>query len=168
MALALRPAAAATAQPGDTAEFWILGVEYKGTAGANEPYIDEGDKVEAYTFSPDTIRVQRGQTVTLHFLGVNGGGGHPVNIEYYVPDVFRFYRNQTVTKTFVADQEGVFAITCYDHQPTMNGQLIVEEPLAPLATVAFGLTSATLLGLQAALFVVALVLVLLAWRRGRA
>ncbi|MCJ2531052.1 MAG: hypothetical protein LN413_01865 [Candidatus Thermoplasmatota archaeon] len=144
-----------------------MGVEFKGTADANEPYIDEGDKVEAYAFYPDTIRVQKGQTVTIHFLGVNGGGGHPVNIENYVPDVFRFYRNQTVTKTFVADQAGVFAITCYDHQPSMNGFLIVEEPLAA-PSAALGLTSTALLGLQAALFVGALVLVLLAWRRGQA
>ncbi|OLS22275.1 MAG: hypothetical protein HeimC3_31520 [Candidatus Heimdallarchaeota archaeon LC_3] len=109
------------------AEFWILGIEFKGTADANEPYIAEGDKVERYVFIPDTIIVQKGQEVTLHFLGVNGGGGHPTTIEHYVESSFTFKRNQTVTKVFTADKAGIFAIVCSSHQPTMNAWLIVED-----------------------------------------
>lgn len=145
----------ARAQAQETVEVWVLGVEYKGTAGADEPYIAEGDKVEAYVFYPDTIRVVKGQTVVLHFLGINGGSGHPMTIERYVEEPFTFYRNQTLTKEFVADQAGVFQIACLKHQPTMNAQLIVEEPVGVWPT-----WSLVILAAQATLFVATLFLVL--------
>ena len=115
-ALAL-PAPLAAAQ-GGTVEVWVLGVEYKGTAGSGEPYAEQGDVVEAYVFYPDTVRVQKGDRVILKFFGINGGSGHPTTIEHYVPESFTFYRNQTLTKQFVADQAGVFAIVCTAHPPT--------------------------------------------------
>jgi len=159
-AIAFQPVGQASHQASDTVEFWVLGVEFKGTAGAGEPYIAEGDKVDRYVFYPDTIRVQKGQRVTLNFLGVNGGSGHPTTIENYVPESFLFLRNQTVTKEFVASQAGVFAITCSAHQPTMTGQLIVED------TSALGLNpwSLAILILQAALLVATLAIV---WRKTR-
>ena len=111
-----------------TREFWVLGAEYKGTADAGEPYIDEGQKAERYMFVPGNIFVIKGDTVRLNFFGVNGGGGHDVTIENYIPSEFTFMRNQTVTKTFVADKAGIFRIHCTDHEPTMDGFLIVEDP----------------------------------------
>ncbi len=154
-ALAVQPVSEASHQASDTVEFWVLGIEFKGTAGAGEPYIPEGDKVERYVFYPDTIRVQQGQRVILNFFGVNGGSGHPTTIENYVPESFLFLRNQTVTKEFVANQAGVFAITCSAHQPTMTGQLIVED------TSALGINpwNVAILILQAALLVATLVIV---------
>lgn len=141
-------------------DIWVLGVEYKGTAGSGEPYIDEGDKVERYVFVPDRIVVQQGQQVHLHFLGINGGGGHTVTIENYVTTAFKFFRNQTVTKDFVADEAGVFRIICSNHPPTMTADLIVES--SPASTVAgIDPVSISILGAQAALFVVTLVIVLL-------
>ncbi|MEE9116441.1 MAG: hypothetical protein V3U09_06040, partial [Thermoplasmata archaeon] len=79
----------------DDVELWILGVEFKGTADAGEPYINEGEKVERYVFMPSIVHVNLGAHVTLHFFGVNGGGGHPTTIENYVPTTFTFKRNQT-------------------------------------------------------------------------
>lgn len=38
----------ATGEHENHVEFWILGIEFKGTADANETYIAEGDKVERY------------------------------------------------------------------------------------------------------------------------
>jgi plastocyanin len=144
----------------DEVDIWVLGVEFKGTAGAGEPHIDEGDKVERYVFVPDKIVVQQGQHVHLHFLGINGGGGHTVIIENYVTTPFQFFRNQTVTKEFVADEAGVFKIVCSDHPPTMTGELIVETSSVS-AVAGIDPVSVTILGAQAALFVVTLVIVLL-------
>ncbi len=161
-ALAWHPAQAAVSQPGDTAEFWILGVEYKGTAGAGEPYIDEGDKVERYVWVPDTIQVQKGQTVVLHFLGINGGSGHPTTIEHYVSTSFTVMRNQTVTKEFIADEVGVFAIICSRHQPTMDAYLIVEDG-APSGGVS--LSGVTLLAIQAVILAATVAIVVMGrWR----
>lgn len=170
MAVALVAVQVAQPLPGalaqeDEVDIWVLGVEFKGTAGAGEPYIEEGDKVEAYVFVPDRIVVQQGQHVHLHFLGVNGGGGHTVVIENYLPTPFTFYRNQTVDKEFLADEAGVFKIICSDHPPSMTAELVVE-PAATQATPAIDLTSVAILGAQAVLFVVTLVLVLM--RRPRA
>lgn len=118
-----------TTPPGDSVEAWILGAEFNGTAGPGEPYINAGDHVAAYISIPDTIRVKKGQKVTLNFLGVHGPDGHLTSIENYVETEFVYYRNQTVTKTFTANTPGVFRIHCHDHQPYMNSFLIVEgEP----------------------------------------
>ncbi|MEE9236822.1 MAG: hypothetical protein V3U52_03430 [Thermoplasmata archaeon] len=165
-ALPFQPFHGAIAQTEDTVEFWILGVEFKGTAGAGEPYIDEGDKVESYMFFPETIRVQKGQNVILNFLGINGGSGHPTTIENYVTQSFTFMRNQTVTKEFVADEAGVFAITCSRHQPTMNAYLIVEDPEAggAMGVSTIGLA---LLAVQAAVLAITVAVVVIGRRGGR-
>ncbi|MFQ5946883.1 MAG: hypothetical protein ACE5NC_11680 [Anaerolineae bacterium] len=158
-AVAFQPLPGARAQE-DEVEIWVLGVEFKGTAGADEPYIAEGDKVERYVFVPDQIVVQQGQHVHLHFLGVNGGGGHTTTIENYVTAPFTFFRNQTVDKEFVADKPGVFKIVCSNHPPTMVAELIVEEPAPAAGLAGINVWSGALLGAQAILFVVTLVLIL--------
>jgi plastocyanin len=158
VSLAMQPLPGVRAQ--ETVEIWVLGVEFKGTAGAGEPFIDEGDKVERYVFIPSTIRVQQGQNVKLNFLGINGGGGHTTHIEHYVPTPFTFMRNETVTKEFVADRAGTFHMTCTTHPPTMNAEFIVEAS-STSGIAGVDLTSAVLLGAQATLFVVTLVIVLL-------
>ena len=116
-----------TTLSGDTVEFWMLGIEFKGTADAGEQYIAEDDKVERYVFYPSSLRVKKDQTVKINFLGINGGSGHPTTIENYVTTEFTFLRNQTVTKEFTADTAGVFKIHCGKHKPTMDAYLIVEE-----------------------------------------
>ncbi|MCJ2531397.1 MAG: hypothetical protein LN413_03650 [Candidatus Thermoplasmatota archaeon] len=161
----IQPIPGARAQE-DEVDIWVLGVEFKGTAGAGEPYISEGDKVERYVFVPDRIIVQQGQHVHLHFLGINGGGGHTVTIENYLATPFTYFRNQTVVKEFTADEAGVFKIVCSDHPPTMVADLIVEPSSSASAIAGVDLFSAVLLGAQAVLFVVTLVIVLL--RRPRA
>ncbi|MEE9182523.1 MAG: hypothetical protein V3U33_08165 [candidate division NC10 bacterium] len=161
----IQPIPGARAQE-DEIDIWVLGVEFKGTAGASEPYIAEGDKVERYVFVPDRIVVQEGQQVNLHFLGINGGGGHTVTIENYLTTPFTCFRNQTVVKEFTADEAGVFKIVCTDHPPTMVAELIVEPSSSASAIAGVDLFSAVLLGAQALLFGVTLVIVLL--RRPRA
>ncbi|MEE9163766.1 MAG: hypothetical protein V3U17_03085 [Thermoplasmata archaeon] len=156
----LQPIPGASAQE-DEVDIWVLGVEFKGTAGAGEPYIAEGDKVERYVFVPDRIVVQEGQQVRLHFIGINGGGGHTVTIENYITTPFQYFRNQTVVKDFTADEAGVFKIVCSDHPPTMVAELIVEPSSSASAIAGVDLLSAVLLGAQVVLFVVTLVIVLL-------
>ncbi|MEE9593142.1 MAG: hypothetical protein V3W28_06155 [Thermoplasmata archaeon] len=158
VSLAMQPLPGGRAQ--ETVEIWVLGVEFKGTAGPGEPFIDEGDKVERYVFIPDRIVVQQGQNVKLNFLGINGGGGHTTHIEHYVPTPFTFMRNETVTKEFVADRAGSFHMTCTTHPPTMNAEFIVEASEAS-GIAGINLTSAVLLGIQAVLLVVTVIFVYL-------
>ncbi|MFQ5919885.1 MAG: hypothetical protein ACE5I4_07575 [Thermoplasmata archaeon] len=161
--MAMQPLPGVAAQ--ETVEIWVLGVEFKGTAGPGEPFIEEGDKVERYVFVPDTIRVQQGQNVKLHFLGINGGGGHTMFIEHYVPTPFTFMRNETVTKEFIADRAGSFDMICSTHPPTMTAEFIVQGSEA--STIAgVNLTSAVLLGIQGVLLVVTVLLLVM--RRPRA
>ena len=156
----MQPIPGARAQE-DEVDIWVLAVEFKGTAEAGEPYIAEGDKVERYVFIPDRIVVQEGQHVRVHFLGINGGGGHTVTIENYITTPFKNFRNETVVKEFTADEAGVFKIVCSDHPPTMVADLIVEPSSSASAIAGVDLFSALLLGAQAVLFVATLVIVLL-------
>lgn len=136
--LAFRPALSAPTSADRTIN--VLAVEYKGTAGSGEK-LPEGTKVNAYSWEPSTIIVNKGDRVTLKIYGVNGGS-HPSTIEgyssltYTVKDVngtqiesgtgaFEVYRGHTTEVQFTASAAGMFKISCSAHQPTMNGMLYV-------------------------------------------
>lgn len=80
-------------------------------------------EVSAYQWSPGTIVVQQGETVTLEIVGVNGDV-HPSTIRGLV-DSFTVKRGQITRVTFTASKPGLYPIICTNHQPTMQGVLVV-------------------------------------------
>jgi len=124
--------------------FYVLGAEPKGTAAAaKEPFPQakppagpgmvlkapdaKGDwQVSAYVFLPAQIVVRKGDDVTLHFVGINGSL-HTLAVEHYQTQGVKLRRGHVETMRFKADRAGVFRIICAEHQPTMNGELIVQD-----------------------------------------
>lgn len=78
-ALALQPLTAMGTHEAGTAEFSILAVEYKGTAGSNEVNLAEGVVVSGYMWTPNSLEVNQGDRVILNIYGVNGRE-HPSTI----------------------------------------------------------------------------------------
>ena len=86
---------------------------------------DEGGKwvVETYRFTPGTLVVNEGDTVTLEIAGINGKE-HPFHIEGY--DVRGVVKRGEITRvTFNADKAGLFKLVCDIHLPTMEADLVV-------------------------------------------
>ena len=85
---------------------------------------EEGDwVVETYTWAPNQIVVNEGDTVNLEIIGINGAQ-HESFIEGYV-DSFVVERGKLTSLSFTADEAGVFKIVCTIHQPSMTGELVV-------------------------------------------
>ncbi len=80
-------------------------------------------EVSAYQWSPGTIVVRQGETVTLEIVGVNGDV-HPSTIPGVV-DSFTVKRGEITRVTFTARKPGLFPIICTKHQPNMQGTLVV-------------------------------------------
>ena len=80
-------------------------------------------EVSAYQWSPGTIVVQQGETVTLEIVGINGDV-HPSTIPGLV-DSFTVKRGQITRVTFTASKPGLYPIICTKHQPNMQGTLVV-------------------------------------------
>ncbi len=124
-----------------TRTFYMEAVEPKGsTSVEKEPFPSEalpagaGYKLEApdedgkwvvetYTWAPDQIVVNQGDTVNLEIIGINGAR-HDAEIEGYV-DSFVVERGKLTSLSFVADKAGVFKLICHTHQPAMTGELVV-------------------------------------------
>ena len=80
-------------------------------------------EVSAYQWSPGTIVVRQGETVTLEIVGVNGDV-HPSTIPGIV-DSFMVKRGEITRVTLTATKPGVYPIICTKHQPNMQGMLVV-------------------------------------------
>jgi plastocyanin len=80
-------------------------------------------EVSAYQWSPATVVVQKGETVTLEIVGINGDL-HPSTIPGLV-DSFVVKRGQITRVTFTAGKPGLYPIICTKHQPNMQGTLVV-------------------------------------------
>ena len=80
-------------------------------------------EVSAYQWSPGTIVVRQGETVTLEIVGINGDV-HPSTIPGLV-DSFTVKRGQITRVTFTASKPGLYPIICTKHQPHMQGTLVV-------------------------------------------
>ncbi len=94
-----------------------------GGYGLKEPDEDGKWVVETYTWAPDQIVVNEGDTVNLEIIGINGAR-HESFIEEYV-DEFVVERGKLTSLSFVADKAGVFKIVCTTHPPAMTGELVV-------------------------------------------
>ena len=80
-------------------------------------------EVVTYQWSPGTIVVREGETVTLEIVGINGDV-HPSTIPGLV-DSFTVKRGQVTRVTFTATKPGLYLITCTKHTPNMQGTLVV-------------------------------------------
>jgi plastocyanin len=80
-------------------------------------------EVVTYQWSPGTIVVREGETVTLEIIGVNGDI-HPSTIPGLV-DSFTVKRGEISRVTFTATKAGLYPITCTKHTPNMQGTLVV-------------------------------------------
>ncbi len=80
-------------------------------------------EVSAYQWSPGTIVVQQGETVTLEIVGINGDS-HPSTIPGVV-DSFTVKRGEITRVTFTASRPGVYPIICTKHVPSMQGTLVI-------------------------------------------
>ncbi len=80
-------------------------------------------EVVTYQWSPGTIVVREGETVTLEIVGINGDV-HPSTIPGVV-DSFTVKRGEVTRVTFTAPKPGFYPITCTKHTPNMQGTLVV-------------------------------------------
>jgi len=78
--------------------------------------------MRAFTFSPDQIVVNQGDTVTLHFLGVQGPH-HMITVDGV--GTFPLDRGHIHTVTFTADKPGTITYWCHVHPPSMVGEILV-------------------------------------------
>lgn len=122
LAMALRAPAPVGPSP-VTRTMVVLAIEYKGTFGTGE-WQPEGTQVKAYRWDPVYIQANEGDTLDLHFFGVNGDA-HPATIPAFEQS-FSVTRGRWTNLSFVADDAGVFSLMCNrpDHSATM--QAIIE------------------------------------------
>jgi len=86
--------------------------------------------IEPDAYSPDSIIVNRGDIVVIHFYNVDATDRHtftpgkPYNVNIDLAP------GQHSTFTFKANQEGVFGFFCKYH-PTMTGHIAVLPSLSP-------------------------------------
>ncbi len=96
-----------------------------------------------FAFEPATLRVQRGDTVTIHLESLDAV--HGLFIDGYDVDI-QAEPGKSADVTFVADKEGKFkvrcSITCGPLHPFMIGELEVAPDL-PLARALVAMAIAT-------------------------
>ncbi len=91
--------------------------------GLKEPDEEGTWVVETYSWAPDQIIVNEGDTVNLEIIGINGSK-HEGSIEGHV-DSFVVERGKLTSVSFVAAAPGVYKMSCTTHQPAMTGELVV-------------------------------------------
>lgn len=80
-------------------------------------------EVSTYQWSPATIVVREGETVTLEIVGINGDE-HPGTIPGLV-QAFTVKRGQITRITFTASKAGLYPMICTKHTPSMEATLVV-------------------------------------------
>ena len=81
-------------------------------------------EVSVYQWSPTTVVVKQGDRVTLEIVGINGAV-HIAHVDKYHPEQFAVKRGEVTRIQFTADTPGLFKIHCRNHEPTMEGYLVV-------------------------------------------
>ena len=81
-------------------------------------------EVSVYQFSPATVIVKQGERVVLEIVGINGAK-HTVHVDKYLPKHSLVKRGEIMRLAFTADTPGIFKIHCEEHQPAMEGTLVV-------------------------------------------
>jgi plastocyanin len=87
---------------------------------------DEGKwRMRAFTFEPSQIVVKAGEPIRLHFVGVQGMT-HSIHLEGDgVDEKFGLKRGTIHTVNLTPKAAGIIEIECYDHQPSMRGEIVV-------------------------------------------
>lgn len=99
-----------------TMEFYVVSTEW------NMDTIPSG--LNHYGFTPDTITVNQGDTVVIHFYNTHDDTPHTFTLPAYNLNV-NVPADQNKTFSFTAAQAGTFVFTCSYHAPTMRGELVV-------------------------------------------
>jgi plastocyanin len=88
---------------------------------------DEAGKwrMRAFAFEPSQIVVTAGEPIRLHFVGVQGMS-HTIHVEGDgVDERFALKRGYIHTVDLTPKTAGVIEIECYDHDPSMRGEIVV-------------------------------------------
>jgi plastocyanin len=82
-------------------------------------------RIRAFTLEPSQIVAKAGEPVRLHFVGVQGVT-HNIHVEGDgVDEKFVLTRGKLHTVNFTPKKAGVIEIECYDHEPSMRGEIVV-------------------------------------------
>jgi plastocyanin len=85
-------------------------------------------RIRAFAFEPSQIVVKAGEAVRLHFVGVQGMS-HSIHVEGEgVDERFVLTRGKLHTVDFTPTKPGVIEMECYDHEPSMKGEILVLAP----------------------------------------
>src|SRR5436309_4085611 len=85
--------------------------------------------IESDAYSPDSIIVNRGDIVFIHFYNVDATDRHTFTLGAPYNVNIDLLPGQHSTFSFKADHEGVFGFFCKYH-PTMTGHIAVLPPLS--------------------------------------
>lgn len=97
---------ATSAAGGNVRTYHMAVVEHTGKTA-------DGKHLEVYRWDPGTLFVNKGETVRLKILGINGSS-HPFVIEG--TDIRGIVRQGEETEvTFRADKEGIYRLICHTH-----------------------------------------------------
>ena len=80
-------------------------------------------KMRSFIFQPSQLIVYVGDTVTLHFVGVQGPS-HTIAVEGQAESLV-LKRGEMKTVTFVAEKAGSLRYVSLERQPSMQGEIIV-------------------------------------------
>ncbi len=83
---------------------------------------------EVYAFAPSFIAVRKDQPTRLTFWNLQGDDDHDFMLADPQLNVLMHVKLKPLSKnswTFTFHQEGLFAFYCAQHQPEMNGQILV-------------------------------------------
>jgi len=109
-----------SAQAPQAREFWVFSIVL--------PFNDTMVGVPHDYFAPDRITVNKGDTVTIHFVNTEE---EPEPHTFTMADPYAVNKDlnagESATFTFVASVAGIFPYRCTYHQPTMTGYLIVLD-----------------------------------------
>ncbi len=108
---------------GVTREFWLFNSDIPDF---NETKMNMPHDV----FSMQTIHIMKGDRGLIHFFNMEEAGGDTHNFVIGKPYGINVlvYPGENKTFSFNATTAGIFTYECTFHQPTMRGQLIVDEP----------------------------------------
>lgn len=124
MPLSIESQATSQHYVGKTREFWIF--------NSNIPDFNETKMMMPHdVYSMPVISAFKGDTILIHFFNTEeiGGDHHSFTINDKPFDTnVELSPGQNTTITLDASTTGVFSYYCTFHQPTMRGQLIIEEP----------------------------------------
>ena len=85
-------------------------------------------RIRAFAFEPSQIVVKAGETVRLHFVGVQGMS-HSIHVEGKdFDEKFTLKRGHMHSIDLTPKTPGVIEIECYDHEPSMRGEIVVLAP----------------------------------------